>query len=583
VKKKIFFAFLVVAIVPAVVTIVAANIFARKELETIRERTATIGLARLDANIVADMAAMGSAAKNEAESEAFRRIFLRKRELGNFFQAQLIGELTNRTDQAQWEFSAIIDTNGVLLARGDFPSMFGDTIDYRTAFGSYSITKPMATATGPLMPVWGSGGIIGIAPITWQEKKLGYIIIGKNFSLDHLREWVGGWAIPSMIVASGQVLNQTQDVPADTLSAESFDEIYMGPNVSSVRLAGRRYLVGRMHLTRPGSGKPPVMILLFFDSAPTDLAVNKLLYSLLGASGLGLLLALIFGAWIARLLTRPLDDIVEASHRISRGDWDADVISFSGGEAGRMADAFNRMIADLRRSRDRVIQAERIGAWRDAARKVAHEIKNPLSPIRVSAEDLLSAYKPNDPAFEPVLKQSVKTISEEVNAIKRFIDEFSSFARTPRPAFAELDVGQLLDDAAALFPAEAKAGRVTAQTESGLKITGDVELLKQALVNLVKNGLEAAPKAKVTVSAVADDDGIILTVDDNGPGFTAKMKDRLFTPFATDKPGGTGLGLVIVQGIVADHGGTISAGENPEGGARFTLHLPLTPPPPPGD
>ena len=579
-KKKIIFAFLIVAVIPAIVTIVAANLFARRELEAIRRDKATAGLARLDANIVHDLAAMGSAAKNEAASPQWRRIFLRKGEPGQLFQAQLINHLAERTKQAQWDFSVVIDTAGVVLARGDNPSSFGDTINFRSIFAARSISKPTASAAMPMVHVWGTGGLLGIAPIVYQEKTLGYLLIGKDFTVEHLRGWVGGWAIPSMIVGPERVLTRTRGAPEVLLSAELITELYQGPRVASVYLGDRRYLVARERLTDTASGKPSLMVLLFFDSAPVDTAVEKLLYSLLAAAGLGLLLALIFGARAARLLTRPLDDIIEASQRISRGDWDADVISFSEGEAGRMAEAFNRMIGDLRRSRDRLIQTERIAAWRDAARKVAHEIKNPLSPIRIAAEDLVSAYKPDDPGFAATLKQSVKTISEEVGVIKRFVDEFASFARTPRPVFAPLDVKELLAESAAAFPAENKAGRISVDTTRSLPINGDIELLRQSMVNLIKNGLEAGgPDGTVTITAVDEDDTVLLIVDDTGPGFSEEAKEKLFMPFATDKPGGTGLGLVIVQGIIGDHGGTISVRENPDGGARLVVRLPKTPPP----
>ena len=583
-KRRIIIAFLVVAIVPAALTIVAANWFARQELEGIRRHNAEAGLARLDANVVEVLAAMGSAAKNEAGSQRWLSMFLRKQELGAVFQAQLINELVDRTKQARWDFSAILDTTGVVLARGDFASGFGDTVDFRHIFAVRDITKPMAAATVPFLPVWGTGGLLGIAPITWQQKKLGYFLVGASFTAEHLRNWVGGWAIPAVIVDQRDILNMTEDVPERQFSEELLTQLYQGPKVASAYFAGRRYLVAREKLTDASTGKTPLMILLFFDSAPVDLAVEKLLYSLLGAGGLGVLLALVFGVLAARLLTRPLEDISQAARRISRGEWDADVISFSGGEAGRMADAFNRMIADLRRSRERLIQTERLATYRDAARKVAHEIKNPLSPIRVSAEDLLSSYKPDDPGFEPILRQAVKTITEETAAIKRFLDEFTSFARLPRPVFALVRVDELLAEAADAFPAEKKAGRVATRADGDLGITADSELLRQALVNLIKNGLEAAgPNGNVTVTAAKEDDGVTLTVEDTGPGFSDEVGKKLFTPFITTKPGGTGLGLVIVQGIVVDHGGTITAENRPEGGARVTIHLSAHPPVPKHD
>jgi signal transduction histidine kinase len=579
VKKRIFFAFVVVAVVPAVITILAANMFARQELEEIRRRNATTGLARLDANVVEDLAAMGSAVKNEVADPRWRRLFLRRWQLGSVFQAQVIDQLVERSAQAGWIFSAIIDTAGVVLGRGDRPSSFGDTVDYRTVFGTHAITKATASAVSPFLPVWGTGGLLGIAPITYDDKTLAFLLVGKPFTADNLRNWVGGWAIPAMIVASGEILNLTPDVPQEQISPETFSAIYNGPPVTSMNLTGRRFLIGRKHLTVPNSGKAPLMMLLFFDSAPVDAATAKLFYAMLAAGGLGLLLALLFGGLVARLLTRPLDDIVEAANRISDGQWDADVISFSGGDAGRMADAFNRMIRDLRRSRDRLIQTERLGAWRDAARKVAHEIKNPLSPIQVSAEDLVSAYKPDDPGFEKVLKQSTATIIEEVAAIKRFVDEFSSFARTPQPVFARFDIKDLLRDAASSFPTENRDGRIAVDTTRSLTLTGDAELLKQALVNLIKNGLEAGgAKGAVTVTVVDEDDQVQIIVDDTGPGISGEMKEKLFTPYATGKPGGTGLGLVIVQGIAFDHGGTVAVRESPDGGARFVLQLLKNPP-----
>ncbi len=578
-RKKIFISFLIVAVVPAIITIIAANMFARRELEDIRRRNATTGLARLDANVVEEMARVGSAAKNGAADQEIRRILARRRQLGSVFQAQLINQITERNRKAGWDFSAIIDTNGVILARGDYPSSYGDTIDYRSVFGVQTIDKPIVSGSPPLEPYFGTGGLLGIAPIEWQEQRLAYLIVGTDFTARRLREWVGGWAIPSMIVGDGIVLNQSEDIPEAVMTAELYDDIYAGPPVSSVYLNNRRYLVGRERLTRMGSGKPPLMILIFFDSKPVDMAVEKLLYSLLATAALGLLLALVFGAMVARMLTRPLDDITQAADRISAGDWDADVINFTGGEAGRMADAFNRMIGDLRRSRDRLVQSERIGAWRDAARKVAHEIKNPLSPIQIAAEDLKAAYKPDDPQFAATLNQAVRMITEEVDSIKRFIDEFASFARTPRPTFGLVGINKLIAEACGVFAAEEKAGRIIKPVIDTITIQGDFELLKKALVNLIKNGLEAsAPDGQVLLTAIEEDETAIITIDDTGKGFSPEIKDRLFTPYATDKQDGTGLGLVIVQGIIVDHGGIITADENTDGGARFVIRLPKNPP-----
>ncbi len=577
-KSKIFLAFIIVAVIPAAITIFAANMFASRELEEIFRHDARTGIARVDANIVADLKAVAEAAREESMDTRWRRLFLRRRQLGSVFRAQLINELTVQTKQGGWEFSAIIDTAGEVLARGDRPSSFGDTLDYRTAFGTYEVNKPMGSAVMPQLPVWGTGGLLGISPIRHEDRILGYLLVGRPFTAEHLREWVGGWAISSMIVGEGKILNLTEGIPEESIPREVYTELYTGPPVSSMHLDDRRYLIGRKQLTRPGSGKPELMILLFFDSTPVDAAIDKLLYSMLATGGVGLILAIIFAAWVARLLTKPLDDIIFASQRISAGDWDADVISFSTGEAGRMADAFNKMIRDLRTTRDRLVYTERLAAWRDAARKVAHEVKNPLSPIQIAAEDLRSAYQGDDPKFQQTLTEATKTILDEVSAIRRFVDEFAAFARTPKPTFEHIDSAELLRETGAAFPEASKERQLVIDTSQQIGFIGDTELLRRALVNLVKNGLEAGgPKTRVSVMDVDEDDWLEFIVDDTGPGISDEMKDQLFTPYATDKSAGTGLGLVIVQGIVADHGGTVSVRESPEGGARFVVRLPKDP------
>ncbi len=287
------------------------------------------------------------------------------------------------------------------------------------------------------------------------------------------------------------------------------------------------------------------------------------------------------GLLVARRTARDLDVLVEGSIAAARGDLDYRVRVRDNDEVGAVASAFNFMMEDLRTSKEKLVIAERIAAWQDIARRLAHEIKNPLTPIQMAMDTLRKSYKKQHPEFAEILDESTTTVLEEADRLKRIVAEFSDFARMPKPELGRVDLNDVVGASLALY----KGGtpHVEVKLAGGLpSLDADKGQLNQVLLNLVENARDALGDregGKVVVSTKRGDanDRVLLVVEDNGPGVPPGAKDKVFAPYFTTKQakGGTGLGLAIVHRIVSDHGGRITISDAPGGGARFTIELPL--------
>jgi two-component system, NtrC family, nitrogen regulation sensor histidine kinase NtrY len=344
------------------------------------------------------------------------------------------------------------------------------------------------------------------------------------------------------------------------------------------------------------SGEPTIRVPLlgddgkpvaFLEAVVSDGGLERVLSNVTLVSAVLALLALgvvvLIGFWVARALARDLDQLVQGSLAAARGDLDHRVPVRSQDEVGAVANAFNFMMEDLRASKDRLVIAERIAAWQDIARRLAHEIKNPLTPIQMAMDTLRKTWKKQHPSFDEILEESTSTVLEEVDRLKRIVTEFSDFARMPKPEFARIDVNDAVASSLTLYQ---EAAPIELRPAVGLPaIDADRRQLSQVLLNLVENARDAIAQrpdpegGKITVSTRVGDAGdrVELIVEDNGPGVPAERRDKVFSPYFTTKEhkGGTGLGLAIVHRIVSDHGGRIALANVLGGGARFTVELPL--------
>lgn len=281
-------------------------------------------------------------------------------------------------------------------------------------------------------------------------------------------------------------------------------------------------------------------------------------------------------------IARPVRELAGAANAVAAGETPRGVPAAGADEIAELARAFNVMTEQLRESRERLLQAERVAAWREMARRLAHELKNPIFPIQLSIETLRRVVDQDEKrlgspeAFRALFLESSDTILEELRSLRKIIDEFSDFARMPRPSPAPVDLNAVTAQAVELYRPRANGVAIEMALAPTLPpVSADKDLLGRALGNLISNALDAMPEGgRLAVRTAAGPGVVTVEVEDTGPGLTEEQKTRLFTPYYTTKKGGTGLGLAIVQGIVSDHGGRIQVRSEPGAGTSFTLVLP---------
>jgi nitrogen fixation/metabolism regulation signal transduction histidine kinase len=309
-----------------------------------------------------------------------------------------------------------------------------------------------------------------------------------------------------------------------------------------------------------------------------------------GVAAGGILLAIAFSLWIAARVSRPIEQLAHAAEEVASGNWDVRVPPRGRDEVSVLARSFNHMTEQLQSQRDRLVQSERVAAWRELARRLAHELKNPLFPLQLTVENLVRARELTPEEFDEVFRESTATLATEIANLKTIIGRFSDFSKMPKPELERIDAADVVWRVALLhFPSLVRNGRrAVAGPKSDEKIgctvemsldpmplDVDPELLHRALSNLVLNAMDAMPEGGVlTISAHPKGEMIELRVADTGQGMTPEECERLFTPYYTTKQHGTGLGLAIVQSVVADHAGTIAVESPAGGGATFIITLP---------
>jgi two-component system nitrogen regulation sensor histidine kinase NtrY len=299
----------------------------------------------------------------------------------------------------------------------------------------------------------------------------------------------------------------------------------------------------------------------------------------------GILLGVILSGWIAGRVTQPVLQLAAASRQVAEGNWGVRVEPASSDELGQLARAFNQMTQQLVEQRDRLVQSERVAAWRELARRLAHELKNPLFPLQITVENLLRA-RENDPSqFDEVFRESTSTLLAELANMRMIVGRFSDFAKMPPPQLQPVNLNVVVSGALKLFDAQLNApGKkpIAAAVDLDPELTpvqADPDLLHLAVQNLILNALDAMPSGgTLTLRTRRSARGVRLEVSDTGKGLTQEECERLFTPYYTTKQHGTGLGLAIVQSVISDHGGNVSVESEPERGTTFVIDLPAQPP-----
>jgi two-component system, NtrC family, nitrogen regulation sensor histidine kinase NtrY len=524
-----------------------------------------------------------------AQSDRARAIAVELAQTGD--PAPYVNEAQAMAQEAHLDFVEIVGPGGEIVSSAQWPARFGYPEPAATAQQGGSFLKRED------LPDGGQAlGLFAIHAVGASERPL-RILGGEKLDQAFLaglpaapgmtvglyadpqpesaRQTSGRFDSRQFVAAAGPIANATAYEPLilSTLGAgrQSTSILYLTKrreeslNVTAIPLKNE-------------SGQPLAVLTVAISRSGMVAAEQQIRATAYGVASGGMLLAIVFSLWIAARVSRPIEEMARASEAVAGGNWDVTVEERGRDELSVLARSFNHMTAELAAQRERLVQTERVAAWRELARRLAHELKNPLFPLQLTVENLARSRQLPEAEFNEVFEESTRTLGMEIANLKKIIGRFSDFSKMPRPQLERRDAADLVERVRALYQT-ACGENVTLRTDVAdepMPLDVDPELLHRALSNLVLNAMDAMPDGgTVTISAKPAGKAIELRIGDTGQGLTPEECDRLFTPYYTTKQHGTGLGLAIVQSVVADHAGTIAVESHAGSGATFIISLPM--------
>jgi two-component system nitrogen regulation sensor histidine kinase NtrY len=308
-------------------------------------------------------------------------------------------------------------------------------------------------------------------------------------------------------------------------------------------------------------------------------------YAFAALLGITIVAAIGVGSSLARGVSRRLASLCDATEQVGAGDLSLRVSVSGNDEISDLARAFNHMLEEVQTNRGRIEYLQQLATWQGMARRLAHEIKNPLTPIQLAVQEIHQRYTGTDVAYRQVVNTTLEVVEAEVGTLRRLVTEFSDFARLPKAKLSRDDLYEFL-------AAERGQRELTADQAAAAQVRFEIpelgrapvrldrQMFRRVLINLINNAVQATRavvgERLIRISAApAQGRWLRLHVDDNGVGIPEALRPRIFDPYVTHTEGGTGLGLAIVKKVVIEHGGAIDVGASPLGGARITIALPL--------
>ncbi len=536
-----------------------------------------------------------------AVSETVQRVALDMNR-GATDAGEYVGEARRLAGQQQLDFLELVDDHGTILSSAQWQAKFGypeAAIPQATtpASPTEAFLKREELPDGPTL------GLFALRVARVGEQPL-YVIGGERLDQGFLstldipagtrvllyQNLDAKWNPKSLLDLNGPAAGVDKIAPLvaqvrDT-QQESHGVIHWTSDPADAEVFHAIPLTGPVfNATNQSAANQQLMGILLVGSSRRPLIEleRQIVSTAMLVGGVGILVAILTSLWFAARVTRPVVSLAEAARRVAAGDLNAKVDVESSDELGELAASFNRMTEDLLQQKDRTLQAERVAAWRELARRLAHELKNPLFPLQVTVENLMRAKQKSPEMFEEVFQEGTATLLAEINNLKAIIGRFSEFSKMPQPQRQPTQVNDVVGSVLRVFHAQLQGNdqaknRITVHTELAEalpEISADPDLLHRALQNLVLNAIDAMPQGgKLTIRTTAVGDRIEISVSDTGSGLTQEECGRLFTPYYTTKQHGTGLGLAIVQSVVSDHGGKISVESTKEKGTTFRIELP---------
>lgn len=499
-------------------------------------------------------------------------------------------------ENSQLDFLEFVESDGNIISSAQWPARFGYSDETFDSFAAASQQEPFLRQEG--LPEGSALGLFAVRATKAGARPV-FVIGGRRVGQTFLAELDVPAGMRALLYQNRGVRFESEFLvdpvgssPAKTVPVEKLADL-----VNAVRQS-KTERSSLVHWSKddaedevfhaipllgagPEGNRPVLAILLIGNSRRSYVGLMRhIRTSALLVGGGGILAAILLSSWSAARVTRPVEQLAQAAQKVAAGNWDVRVDVLGDDELGQLADSFNRMTTELLRQRGRLLQAERVAAWRELARRLAHELKNPLFPLQLTVENLMRAQQESPVQFEEVFRESSRTLLAEIANLKGIVARFSEFSKMPQPVLQLVQVNDVIRGVVQLFQAQLQApGREKISCELQLDanlqpVMADADLLHQAISNLVLNAMEAMPQGGTLTLRSRDEQGrVVIEIMDTGAGMTAQECDRIFTPYYTTKQHGSGLGLAIVQSVVSDHGGRIRVQSEPERGTTFVIEL----------
>jgi two-component system, NtrC family, nitrogen regulation sensor histidine kinase NtrY len=488
------------------------------------------------------------------------------------------------------EFVEFVNWDGTIISSAQYPARDGYKNDWVTATkdwrGSRAFLKKEELPDGVALAVTAVRTVSG-----GNDKNL-YVIGGRRLDQNFLASLVlpsGMRALlyrnlePNFVEAALTDVNGSADNPDRFRSLIEQVQRNPQPVVRTINWTSDAASAEAFHaMPLLGRNNELLGVLLVGSSRKELVLLTRRIVTIAAVvAAAAILVGLLVSLWIAARITRPVEELAKGAREVATGRWDTRIDVRGTDEIGQLGTAFNDMTRTLAVQKERLVQTERVAAWRELARRLAHELRNPLFPMQITVENMQRAKQLEAKQFLEVFNESTATLKTELANLNTIVGRFSDFSKMPAPQFAKVNVNEILRAAIRLFEAQFSAvGKPTITTEFFLteplpEIDADADLLHKAFQNLVLNALDAMPAGgTLTLRTSERERNIRIEVADTGKGLTPEECSRLFTPYYTTKQQGTGLGLAIVQSVVSDHHGTISVTSDEGHGTSFKIDLP---------
>jgi two-component system nitrogen regulation sensor histidine kinase NtrY len=528
--------------------------------------------------------------KNLADNELTYRVAIDLATRPNADQSVYLHEANGSAQEHGFDFCEFVNWDGTIISSAHYPAHVGRKNEWVTQKKDWNDSP--AFLKREELPDGEALGLFAVRAVSGGNDKYLYIIGGQRLDSNFLSTLVLPAGMRAILYRnldpSFSSANMT-DAKGPVDQAERLqpliDQVRRQPQpaVATINWTTDAASAETFHaVPLPGRSNELLGVLLVGSSRrEIVLLTERIVFVASVVAAAALLAGLLVSFWVAARITRPVEELAEGAREVAAGRWETRIDVRNTDEIGQLGIAFNDMTRTLATQRERLLQTERVAAWRELARRLAHELRNPLFPLQITVENLQRARQLDAKQFLEVFNESTATLKAELTNLNSIVGRFSDFSKMPAPQFAKVDVNEALRNIIRLFePQFNVVGKpvITPEyflTEPLPEIDADAVLLHRAFQNLVLNAVDVMPSGgTLTLRTTEHSGNVRIEISDTGSGLTEEECSRLFTPYYTTKNHGTGLGLAIVQSVISDHHGTISVSSEEGHGTTFHIELP---------